>query len=96
MPIEPSLNFHNEADFTSRFLVPLLRRLGYGIGAFAYCLAHPNQFCPRFQVFGVYDGDDDRFVFAVQEFDEQERAERVARRMMEDHGADHFERAVRE
>jgi hypothetical protein len=26
-------------------------------------------------VFGVYDGDDDRFVFAVQEFDEQEKAE---------------------
>ena len=52
------------------------------------------QDCPRFQVFGVYDGDDDRFVFAVQEFDEQERAERVARRMMEKHEADHFERVV--
>lgn len=49
-------------------------------------IAHPNQFCPRFQVFGVYDGDDDRFVFAVQKFDEQERAERVARKLMEVHG----------
>jgi hypothetical protein len=29
------------------------------------------------QVFGVYGGDDDRFTFAVQEFDEQERAERA-------------------
>ena len=26
-------------------------------------LAHPNQHCPRFQVFGVCDGDDDRFTF---------------------------------
>jgi hypothetical protein len=43
---------------------------------------HPNQHCPRFQVFGVYDGDDDHFVIAVQEFDEQERAERVARKLM--------------
>jgi hypothetical protein len=33
MPIEPSLNFQNEADFTSRFLVPLLRRLGFSIVA---------------------------------------------------------------
>ncbi len=33
MPLEPALNFQNEADFTSRFLVPLLRRLGYSIMA---------------------------------------------------------------
>jgi hypothetical protein len=33
MPLEPALNFQNEADFTSRFLVPLLRRLGYSIVA---------------------------------------------------------------
>lgn len=58
-------------------------------------LAHPNHHCSRFQVFGVYDGDDDRFTFAVQEFDEQEKAERVARTLMEDHGADHFRRVIR-
>jgi hypothetical protein len=33
MPIEKELNFQNEADFTSRFLAPLLRRLGYSIVA---------------------------------------------------------------
>ena len=59
-------------------------------------LAHPNKQCPRFQVFGVYDGPDDRFTFAIQEFDEQDRAERVARTMMEKHRADHFRRVVRE
>ena len=31
MPIEKALNFQSEADFTSRFLVELLRRLGYSI-----------------------------------------------------------------
>ncbi len=58
-------------------------------------LAHPSKQCPRFQVFGVYQGQDDHFTFAVQEFDEQNRAERVARRMMEQHEADHFQRVVR-
>ena len=58
-------------------------------------LAHPNERCPRFQVFGIYDGDDDRFTFAVQEFDDQEKAERVARKLMEDQGADHFRRVIR-
>lgn len=33
MPIEKALGFQNEADFTSRFLVPLLRRLGYSVVA---------------------------------------------------------------
>lgn len=28
-------------------------------------LTHPNQHCPRLRVFGIYDGDDNRFVFAV-------------------------------
>ena len=50
----------------------------------------------QFQVFGVYDGDDDRFIFAVQEVDDGGKAERVARKMMEEHGADHFRRVVRE
>ena len=58
-------------------------------------LAHPNEHCPRFQVFGVYDGPDDRFTFAVQEFDDRDEAERVARKMMEEHGADHFRRVIR-
>jgi hypothetical protein len=38
-------------------------------------LAHPNPHCPRFPVFGVYDGEDDRFVFDVREFEEQQKAE---------------------
>ena len=54
----------------------------------------PNRHCRRFQVFGVYDGEDDRFVFAVQESEDQQRAEQVAHRLMEKHGADHFERVV--
>ena len=58
-------------------------------------LAHPNQHCPRFQVFGVYDGEDDRFVFDVREFQEPEKAERWASRMVEHHEADHFRRSVR-
>ncbi len=58
-------------------------------------LAHPNEHCPRFQVFGVYDGEDDRFTFAVQEFDDQQRAERIAHRLMEQHRADHFRRVIR-
>ena len=58
-------------------------------------LAHPNEHCLRFQVFGVYDGEDDRFVFDVREFEERERAEQWAHRMVEFHQADHFERNVR-
>jgi hypothetical protein len=42
----------------------------------------------------AFDGDDDRFVFAVQKFDEQDRAERVARKLMEKHEADRFERVL--
>ena len=44
-----------------------------------------GQHCQRFQVFGVYDGDDHRFVLAAQEFDERESAERAARKLMETH-----------
>ena len=58
-------------------------------------LAHPSQHCPRFQVFGVYVGLDDRFTFAVQGFDDREKAERVARNLMEDMEADHFRRVIR-
>jgi len=58
-------------------------------------LAHPDQHCPKFQVFGVYVGLDDRFTLAPEEFDNREKAERVARNMMEDLEADHFKRIVR-
>jgi hypothetical protein len=58
-------------------------------------LAHPNDHCPRFQVFGIYDGPDDRYTLAVQEFEVRDDAERVARKLMQDHGADHFRRVVR-
>jgi hypothetical protein len=57
-------------------------------------LAHPTQSFPRFQVFGVYDGYGNRFVFAEQEFEEQEEAEAVVRKLMEKHQADHFMRVV--
>jgi len=57
-------------------------------------LAHPDQHCPKFQVFGVYDGPDDRFTLAPEEFDDREKAERVARNMMGDLEADHFRRLV--
>ena len=48
-------------------------------------LAHPSERWPRFRVFGVYDGEDDRFVFGVRDFE---------KRMMEFYKADHFERSV--
>ena len=51
--------------------------------------------CPRFQVFGVYQGQDDRFVFGVHESDDRKEAERIAHHMMTYHEADHFERVVR-
>ena len=57
-------------------------------------LAHPNERCPRFQVFGIYDGPDDRFTFGLREFDIRDDAERVARKMMDEHGADHFRRVM--
>jgi hypothetical protein len=57
-------------------------------------LAHPDRHCPAFQVFGVYDGEDDRFVFDVRKFDDGEEAERWARRMVEYHKADHFRRSI--
>jgi hypothetical protein len=57
-------------------------------------LAHPSERHSRLRVFRVCDGDDDRFVFDVRDFDKQEKAERWAKRMMEFHQADHFERSV--
>jgi hypothetical protein len=58
-------------------------------------LAHPNQRHSRFQVFGIYQGDDDRFTFAVQEFDDLPKAERAAQQLMQEHEADHFRRVIR-
>ena len=57
-------------------------------------LAHPSESCPRFQVFGVHDGPEEHKVFALQEFAEQDDAERVAHAMMEVFEADHFRRVV--
>lgn len=46
----------------------------------------------RYQVFGTYDGPDDRFVFAIESFADKARAEKYAKRLMNEHQADHFER----
>lgn len=51
MPLEPALNYQNEADFTSRFLVPLLRRLGYSVVA-EY---HGQREWGKDLVFGEFD-----------------------------------------
>ena len=58
-------------------------------------LAHPDQHCPRFQVFGVYDGPGCRSTFAIQEFNGRDDAERAARKLMEAHKADHFRRVIK-
>jgi hypothetical protein len=58
-------------------------------------LTHPNESCPRFQVFGVYDGPREHRTFAVQEFVKRDDAERVAHKMMESLEADHFRRVLK-
>lgn len=59
--------------------------------------AYPRNGQPSIQVFGLYQGDDDRYVFGVKEFtpDREGDAESYARRLMERSGADHFERVRR-
>ncbi len=57
-------------------------------------LAHPNQRCPRFQVFGDYAAPNEHYVFAVAEISRREEAEYVARHMMEAYEADHFRRVI--
>ena len=57
-------------------------------------LAHPNERCPRFQVFGVNEAPDVHHVFAVEEIGTRGEAERVARQMMKDYEADHFRRVI--
>lgn len=57
-------------------------------------LVHPTPACPRFQVFGTYDGPEKHITFATQEFGVRDDAERVARKMMDEHAADHFRRVM--
>jgi hypothetical protein len=57
-------------------------------------LTHPNQGCPRFQVFGEYEAPDVHHVFAFEEIGTRDEAERVAHKMMEDYKADHFRRVI--
>ena len=57
-------------------------------------LAHPNEHCPRFQIFGVYEAPNVHHVFAAAEIGSRDEAEHVARRMMEIYEADHFRRVV--
>ena len=47
-------------------------------------LAHPNERCPRFQVFCVYEAPDVHHVFALEEIGSRSEAERVAHKMMEE------------
>jgi len=58
-------------------------------------LAKPSDRHPRWQVFGVWTEPEDGFTFGLRELEEQKglAAEQYARRMMEKHQADHFERA---
>ncbi len=57
-------------------------------------LAHPNQRCPRFQVFGVYEAPNVHHVFALEEISSRDDAELVAYEMMETYEADHFRRVI--
>ena len=86
--------FQNRKGGSSLSLAPVHQVTGGACSPLSF-LAHPNERCPRFRVFGLYDGPDDRFTFAVQEFDDRDKAERVARKLMEDHRADHFRRVMR-
>ena len=57
-------------------------------------LSKPNDRCPRWQLFGVREDDEERYTFDLREFEKAdgELAEAHAKEMMERHGADHFER----
>ncbi len=57
-------------------------------------LAHPNERCPRFQVFAIYEAPDVHHVFALNEISTRDEAEDVAHKMMEDYAADHFRRVI--
>jgi len=57
-------------------------------------LAHPNERCPRFQVFAVYEAPDVHHAFALEEISSRDEAEHLARHMMEAYEADHFRRVL--
>ncbi len=57
-------------------------------------LAHPNERCPRFQVFGVYEAPDVHHVFGLEEISSRDEAEDTAHKMMETYEADHFRRVI--
>lgn len=57
-------------------------------------LAHPNERCPWFQVFCVYDAPDVHHVFAVEEISNRDEGEQRAQQMMETYEADHFQRVI--
>ena len=57
-------------------------------------LAHPNERCPRFQVFGIYEAPNVHHVFGVEEISSRDEAERAARWMMDLYEADHFRRVI--
>ncbi len=57
-------------------------------------LTHPNEHCPRFQVFGEYVTPNEYYVFDVAEVSSRDDAEQVARHMMETYEADHFRRVI--
>ena len=57
-------------------------------------LAHPNERCPQFQVFGVYEAPNVHHVFAVEEISSRDEAEHVAHQMMQTYEADHFRRVI--
>ncbi len=58
-------------------------------------LTHPNKRCLWLQVFAFYGGSDDRFTFALQEFDVRDDVKRAARKVTDAHEADHFRRIMR-
>jgi hypothetical protein len=55
-------------------------------------IAAPKRTGHPWQVFGRYEGPDDRFVFGVREFARRSEAEAHAGRMVLKHGADVLER----
>ena len=57
-------------------------------------LAHPNEHCPKFQAFGVYEAPSVHHVFGVQEISTRDEAEQRAQQMMGTYEADHFRRVI--
>jgi len=57
-------------------------------------LTHPNDCCPRFHVFAVYDGAREQRTFSVFDVIKRDEAEVIAQKMMELYQADHFQRVM--